>query len=191
MTGTATPIPLPRWRGMLLVLLVGLVLAGIVHILAVLLIPRFADHDAHALLSGRGLEGRAELIDPAQTRLLDRDPAAVVAICAYDLADGPLRIEARRGGLPLAISLHQPGGGVFYAVTDRAAVRGGISFVIVTRAQLNERIAQEDEGEVEREFRVVAPLERGLVVTRVLARRASERQEAEALATATTCVAAE
>jgi uncharacterized membrane protein len=184
-------IPIPRWRAMILVVMMGLVLAGIVHIIVVLLIPRFADNDAYALLAERGRQGQAELVRTTDTRIIAHDPATVISVCAYDLADGPLMVAARRGGLPLAITLHQPGGGVFYAVTDRAAIRGTITFMITTRAQMAERIAQEDEGEVEREFRVLAPATQGLVVTRVLVRRESERQEAEALATATSCTSAD
>lgn len=175
------------WRSLVVVAVLGLVLAGIVHIVTVLLIPRFAEHDAYALLSERGHTGNAEIIRPEDVAIIDRDPASVIAVCGYDLDDGPLRISARRGGLPLAITLHKPGGGIFYAVTDRAAIRGSIEFVVVTRQQMTERIAQEDEGEVDREFRVLAPVRQGLVVTRVLARRSSEQREAETLAAATTC----
>lgn len=187
----AEPVRTSPLRAALLVLLLGLVLAGIVHIVTVLAIPRFAEHDAYTLLSGKGQNGVAELIRPDETHILDHDPAAVIAVCGYDLEEGAVRVSARRGGLPMAITLHRPGGGVFYAVTDRAAIRGAIEFVIVTRPQMSERIAQEDEGEVDREFRVLAPERQGLIVTRVLTRRPSERAEAEALATATACGAAE
>jgi uncharacterized membrane protein len=77
---------------------------------------------------------------------------------------------------------------VFYAVTDRAAVRGSLDLVVMTRAQLDEALAGENEDDPTRDVRIVAPAETGLVVVRVLASRPSQRAEAEAVARAVSCV---
>jgi uncharacterized membrane protein len=168
----------------------GLVLGAIVHLLAVFLIPRLAERDAANLFSELGEEGKADLLDankqPSQA-VIDGDPRTAIAVCAFNLETGPVRVIAKTGLLPLSLSLHKPGGGVLYAITDRAAVRGTLEFVILTAAQLDERLARDDESESVRELRVVSAGEQGIVVARALAKRPSDRAEAEALVKDVAC----
>lgn len=166
----------------------GLVLAGIVHIIAVLMIPGLSDRDAESLYGVLGVEGRAEIISSGTgtTLLREADPAVVVSVCGYDLSEGPLRIVARTGLLPLSLSVHRRGGAL-YAITDRAAVRGVLEFVLLTEAQRDERLAADDEAQTAGELRVVSDTPTGLVVARVLTRRPSDRPEAEAMARAVAC----
>ena len=56
---------------------------------------------------------------------------------------------------------------MFFAVTDRAAVRGELELVVMTRRQLDEALASEDEDEPSRDVRIVAPRGEGLVIVRV------------------------
>lgn len=168
----------------------GLVLGTIVHLVAVFLIPRLAERDAANQFSEMGEEGKADLLDAkkqANQAVIDGDPRTAIAACGYNLETGPVRVVARAGLLPLSLSLHKPGGGVLYAITDRAAVRGTLEFVILTAAQLDERLARDDESESVRELRVVSPSEQGIVVARALAKRASDRAEAEALVKDVAC----
>jgi uncharacterized membrane protein len=181
----------PIWKQGFYAVLCGLVLAGIVHVVTVLAIPHFAQRDAVDVFGSKGANGTAELISSRQDGLVDADPATAIAVCGYDLSDGPFRVSARTGTLPLSLSLHRPGGGIIYALTDRAAIRGVIEFVILTPAQLDERIAQEDDGDSSRELRVVSAADHGIVVVRALKRRPSDKQEAEALVSTTQCGAAE
>lgn len=177
-------------RRFALATLAGLVLAGIVHIVTVLLIPQLSDQDAVTAYATLGTGGKAELIPsgtPYLPDLRDADPATVTAVCAYDLSAGPLRVVARTGSLPLGLSLHRRGGGVVYAITDRAAIRGTLEFVVMTEAQHDEKLAEDEEGETNRELRVVSDTAQGLVVARVLTERPSDRSEAEALATGVAC----
>jgi uncharacterized membrane protein len=173
-----------------LLTLAGLVMAGIVHIAVILLIPVFAEQDAATAYARLGLNGKAELVTPPAPGLpavRDGDPNSVAAICSYDLAAGPMRIVARTGSLPLGISVHRRGGGVVYAITDRAAIRGVLEFLVMTEAQLDERLAQDEEGETSRELRVVSPSQQGLIVARVMVRHGFDRGEAQALATSVAC----
>lgn len=173
-----------------LLTLAGLFLAGIVHIVTVLRIPALATHDAATVYAALGANGRAELVTPPPAGLpaiLDGDPTSVAAVCSYDLSAGPLRVIAHTGSLPLGLTVHRRGGGVAYAITDRAAIRGVLEFVVMTREQLDERLANDEEGETSRELRVVSPSPQGLVVARVVVRRAFDRSEAEAQATGVAC----
>jgi uncharacterized membrane protein len=169
----------------------GLVLAGIVHIVTILLIPPLSQSDAAHAYAALGAGGQAELVRAGDPRGLplprEDDPATVTAICSYDLAAGPMRVIARAGTLPLALTLHRQGGGTLYAITDRAAIRGVVEFLVMTQEQRDERAARDEEGEVSRELRVVSDSERGLIVVRVLARLPSDRADAEALASGVAC----
>ncbi|MBN9450761.1 MAG: hypothetical protein J0I42_02315 [Bosea sp.] len=172
--------------------LAGLVLAAIVHIITILAIPALSQRDAAHAYRELGTEGHAEPIPaPGNIRglpaLREADPNVVTAICSYDLSAGPMRIVARTGSLPLGLTLHRQGGGVLYAITDRAAIRGTLEFLVMTEAQRDERIAADEEGETSRELRIVSDTEQGLIVARVLLRLPSDRADAEALATGVAC----
>jgi len=172
--------------------LAGLILAAIVHIVTVLAIPALSRHDAAHAYRELGNDGHAEPVPwPGNARglpvLREADPNVVTAICNYDLSAGPMRIAARTGSLPLGLTLHRRGGGVLYAITDRAAIRGTLEFLVMTEAQRDERIAADEEGETSRELRIVSDTEQGLIVARVLQRLPSDRADAEALATGVAC----
>lgn len=167
-----------------------LLLAGIAHLLAVLILPWFAQRDAFARLRTTVTAERAEIIaEPGagQTWLPSPDPAVAVAACAYNLADGPLRVTAKTRGLYQSVSFHRRGGSVFYALTDRAAVRGALDLVVLTRPQLDEILAREDEDDPSRDVRIEAPHAQGFVVVRVLAPFPSQRREAREIASLVTC----
>ena len=177
-------------RRLLLATAAGLVLAGIVHIVTILLIPMLSTSDAAHAYRALGTGGRAELVASAERSLplpREADSATVTAICSYDLTGGPMRVVARAGMLPLGLTLHRRGGGVLYAITDRAAIRGVVEFVVMTEEQRDERIARDEEGEAARELRVVSDTDQGLIVARVLMRQPSDRADAEALASGVAC----
>lgn len=181
-------------RGWLLATLAGLVLAGIVHIVTILLIPRLSESDAASAYLLLGATGRTELVTgPGRglAELRDADPAVATAACSYDLSGGPMRIVARTGPVPLGLTLHRRGGGVLYAVTDRAAIRGVIEFILLTEEQLAERLTRDGDGQAVRELRIVSDTLEGLVVARALAQRPSDRADAEALAASVECGLAE
>lgn len=180
-----------RFGRVLLATIAGLVLAGIVHIVTILLIPPLSESDAAHAYAALGGGGQAELVKAGDPRGLplphETDPATATAVCAYDLATGPMRVVARTGALPLAVTLHRQGGGTIYAITDRAAIRGVVEFVVMTEEQRDERAARDEEGESARELRVVSDSARGLIVARALARLPSDRADAEALASGVAC----
>ncbi|MCO5092428.1 hypothetical protein [Bosea sp. (in: a-proteobacteria)] len=188
--------PLAGWRARLgagfarfaMTTLAGLMLAGIVHIVTILAIPALSRNDAANAYRELGGEGHAEaLAAPGLPALREADPDIVTAVCGYDLSAGPVRVVALTGTLPLGLTLHRQGGGVLYAITDRAAIRGRLEFLVMTEDQRDERIAADEEGETSRELRVVSDTGRGLIVARVLTRLPSDRADAEALATGVAC----
>lgn len=184
----------PRGR-FLLATLSGLVLAGLVHVGTVLLIPGLSETDA--LSRGQSSEtldhampvytlSTGDTPSPAEAWLPIPDPAVAVGLCAYDLADGPMRVSARTGPLMLSLAVHGRRG-AFYAVTDQAAVRGALDLVVLTRAQYDEALADADDNEVSHDVRIVAPERRGYVVVRVIAALPSQRSAANAAVQAVSC----
>lgn len=171
----------------------GLVIAGLVHAATVLAIPRFAEGDAFSRAQAsetldhplriHGLTGDAP---PPESWLPNPDPAVSVGVCSYDLDDGPMRVSAQAGSLMLSVSVHTRRG-AFYALTDQAAVRGGLDLVVMTRAQYDEALANDVAGEVTRDVRIVAPARRGFAVVRVIAALPSQRAAADAAVQAVGC----
>jgi uncharacterized membrane protein len=166
--------------------LCGLVLGAIGHLLGILILPALSEQDAFSRLRSTMTSETAVIVDPSGWLPLP-DPALVVAACAYDLADGPVRIASQVTAPFQSISLHARAGGVYFAVTDRAAVRGALDLVVMTRAQLDEALAAEDESDPSRDVRIVSPTAEGLIVVRVLAPFPSQRAEAEAAARSVGC----
>ncbi len=174
----------------LLATLCGLVLAGVAHIVIVLAAPRFAERDSFTRLRDTMALDRAQIVAApgmAPSWLPHPDPSMALAACAFDLREGPVRVSARTRASFESISLHLKGGGVFFAVTDRAAVRGELEIVVMTRRQLDEALAEEDEDEPSRDVRIVAPRQEGLIVVRAAAPFPSQRREAEEAAKAVSC----
>jgi uncharacterized membrane protein len=174
----------------LLATLCGLVLGAGVHIAIVLLLPRFAEQDAFSRLRGTMESETAVMVSGtggAETWMPFADPAVAVAACAYDLEDGPVRISAKAGALFQSLSFHSRAGGVYFALTDRAAVRGDLEAVIMTRRQLDEALAAEDEEDPTRDVRIVAPQREGLVIVRVVAPAPSFRPQADEAAKSVLC----
>ncbi|MDJ1159043.1 hypothetical protein QNA08_12430 [Chelatococcus sp. SYSU_G07232] len=169
---------------------VGLVLGAIVHLAAVFGIPELGDRDAYSRFSPLSRESAAHLLtdaDRAGAAPALRDPAVATSVCAFDLAEGPVHVGVSVPGGFASVSVHRPGGGVIYAVTDRAAQRGAIDITLMTQDQLDEILAEDETGEPTQDLRVVSPVTRGLVVVRALAALPSLRERAEGIASTATC----
>lgn len=144
----------------LLATICAFVLAGIVHLATVLAIPHLAEKDAFSRLRATLSTDRSEIVaapGDQGTWLPYPDPGVALSTCAYTLDEGPVRVSARTGALFQSLSLHARTGGVFFAITDRAAIRGALDLVVMTRRQLDEALASEDPDEPSRDVRIVSP----------------------------------
>src|SRR5579863_2378392 len=122
-------------------------IAALVHIAAILMIPLYATRDAFARLTPLGpVNATIALEQPGpRARLLPfRDPAVASAFCRFDLTNGPLRVKAPADGSAfVSLSFHTRRGGIFYAITDRAAAHGGLEALVVTETQLRALTARD------------------------------------------------
>lgn len=170
-----------------------LLVAGIVHIVSVLLMPAVAPRDAYArlLAATKGAPANTLFIlpptKPGAEPLPFEDPAFAEAVCLYDLSKGLLRVATDAEGEDyLALSFHARAGRIFHAITDRAAIKGKIDVVIGDARQIDALQAASEEAPPQ-EVRLVAPTKRGFVLVRSLARRPSDRARARARLDAVTC----
>ena len=179
------------------VAIVGLV-AGLTHLVAILMLPTVATRDAFDLLAARGprqtgtsRDGMALLAParPGDTLIPFRDPAAVQGLCFFDLGKAPLRVRTKVGeGRLLSLSFRTHDGRVFYSRTDRAALRGSIDIRVVTPAQLETVVDGDDEDAgLPEELRLKAPAPTGLVIATALVARPGDRADAEARIKAIEC----
>ena len=158
--------------------------AGLVHIVAILIVPLYASNDAFARLSSLGPVNRTIALAQAgpNSRLVPfGDPAVAGAFCRYDLRDGPLRVRAPAAHYEYSsMSFHTNHGGIFYALTDRASTQGEFNALVVTDDQLRAITARESEDEPSQELRIVSPTNEGFVMMRSFSEAPSLFAEAQA-----------
>jgi uncharacterized membrane protein len=160
--------------------LCAVVLGAIAHLAAILVMPWTSErHAAERLLMTTSAESAQLIAGPGvETWLPLPDPAVAVAACAYDLGEGPFRFTASASGLMKSVAFHSRGAGIFFAVTDRAAIGGMLDIVVMTQAQRDLFDALHDNAEDRSVLRVVAPEGEGFAVVRVLASLPSLTQRA-------------
>ena len=168
------------------------VVAGLTHLISLLLVPIVAERDAFARIAALTPQPFQTIALPTaspQTRAFPyADPAVAAAVCRYDLTDGPVRARAplSRPGFA-SLSFHSRRGAIFYALTDRAAAKGEMDALIVTADQGRVLAAHDDEDNPTDDLRVVSPTKQGFVMLRALSRSPDDLPSAEEEAAAMTC----
>ncbi|MGL5733288.1 MAG: hypothetical protein ACRCYS_00360 [Beijerinckiaceae bacterium] len=106
------------------------------------------------------------------------DPASVVSVCPFDLANHPIRVRAQTGNELLTMSFHSYDGRVFYALSDKAAQKGAIEIILMNRRQLDVALNLDVEDEAVTDVRLLSPVQKGFIVVRVLSLLPGERPAA-------------
>jgi uncharacterized membrane protein len=167
------------------------VIAALTHLIVLLIIPAFAEHDAYARVETMGAPFKTVALPPASPKARDfpyADPAISAAVCLFDLSAGPVRARAPLGRAGFAsLSFNSRRGVVFYALTDRAANKGRMDALIVTADQLRTLAAHDDEDNPSEDLRIVSPTAKGFVVARVLSESSDVFGQAAAQASSMTC----
>jgi uncharacterized membrane protein len=170
-----------------LVIVAGLCLGVLVHIVTIFAIPRLATHNAYARFGPP--TAQSTLLYPAQTgraELPEPDPAVAVAVCTFDVTNGPVIVRANVEPGFASLSVHGRRGHVYYAVTDEAAVRGQISLTLMTQAYFDDYVSGTEEASADT-LRFITPATKGLVVMRALAAFPSQMPGAERAASSLSC----
>jgi uncharacterized membrane protein len=157
--------------GWVLWLLSGALLGGIVHLIAVLVLPTTATQDAYSrLVAIAPLNTVAAVPQPTpQNEVLPfMDPAFVSAVCRYDLSDGPIKLTVPVSPAYTSVSFYTRWGVAYYAINDRAAGRRLIELELMTATQRSGLPEDEDVTAADRLI-VESPTDTGLILLRALA----------------------
>ena len=157
-----------RW---LLLALGGVVLGGIVHLATIIILPRTATQDAYSRLA-RSAPVDAVTPVPAPTPqaapMPFMDPAFALAVCRYDLSQGPLKLSVPVSPAYTSVSFYTRYDVAYYAINDRAAGRRVIELELMTTDQHNQMPEDEDVTAADRLI-VESPTLTGLIAIRALA----------------------
>jgi uncharacterized membrane protein len=157
-----------RW---LLCILGGVLLGGIVHLATVLAMPRAASQDAYSRLTTLTPVNRVVPlpVSTAQHAVLPfMDPAFAVAVCRYDLAAGPIKLNAPVSEAYTSVTFYTRDSVAYYAINDRAAGRRAIELDLMTSAQ-HAQVPEEEDVTAADRLIIDSPSTTGLIVLRALA----------------------
>ncbi|MEW6451197.1 MAG: DUF1254 domain-containing protein [Pseudomonadota bacterium] len=157
-----------RW---FLWVLAGAILGGIVHLVAVLLLPRTATQDAYSRITPVTAVNTVTAMPaptPQDAVIPFMDPAFAAAVCRYDLSKGPIKLAAPVSPAYTSVSFYTRRGVAYYAINDRAAGRRVIELDLMTSAQRAQMPEEEDVTAADRLI-VESPTPTGLIVIRALA----------------------
>ncbi|WP_022719923.1 DUF1254 domain-containing protein [Rhodopseudomonas sp. B29] len=170
-------------------IIAGLVLGGIVHLVSVLALPRIAGQDAYARLAPiTRVNAVTELppITPDKSPLPFLDPAFAMAVCRYDLSNGPIKLTVPVSQAYTAVSFYTRHEVAYYAINDRSAGRKVIELDLMTAAQHAEMPEEEDVTAADRLI-IDSPTPTGLIVMKALASEPGLMPQARAAMQAATC----
>ena len=150
-------------------LLLCLVLAGLIHIAAVLALPALAPKNAWARLVPLG-EPNAMILLPAASPgnqvMPMMGPDIRYAMCRFDLKHGPVRIRA---GVPndlWLIALYTPDGDNFYTVQGADMRRAQIDLIVAKEDQEVAEAGVDAPEEAEDVVVVKSPVDEGVAMIR-------------------------
>jgi uncharacterized membrane protein len=155
---------------LLLWLLGGALLGGIVHLASVLMLPSLASGDAYTRLATLAPVNTVTQVPPSApgpTLMPFMDPAFTMAVCRYDLSDGPLAFSVPVSPAYTAVTFYTRTNVAFYAINDRAAGRRAIELELMTTEQRDELPGDEDVTAADRLI-VESPTSTGLILIKAL-----------------------
>jgi uncharacterized membrane protein len=173
-----------------------------VHLIAILTLPTLAPGSAYRKFALPLALGQKQLLErptPGGAGPSFADPFAALAVCRFDLTQGPLRARASADGdHPLSVSARLADGTIIYSSGDRETPNGRFNILIVTQAQADAQDAarekaeqnnapDESAGATEDELRLISPGKTGFVVFRALSLREGDYQAAAAQRASVEC----
>lgn len=155
----------------LLFILGGLLLGGIIHVAIVLLVPLYAPNDAWAQMTRFGPDEQFHILplpEAGAEPLTSLDPRMVQAVCRFNLADGPVRIQADLPDEFWSAAVFDRRGRNIYSLNDRAAERSRLDLAILTPVQMAQ-LRQDPPASLETAIVLELPIDSGFVLLRAFA----------------------
>ena len=175
---------------LLLWLLGGVLLGGIVHLTTVLWLPDLATQDAYSRLEPVAPVNAVSAVPaptPDKSVVPFLDPAFAMAVCRYDLGNGPLKFSVPVSPAYTSVSFYTRNDVAYYAINDRAAGRRVIELELMTTEQRGELPGDEEVTAADRLI-VESPTLTGLIVIKALAAEPGLMPAAQTALTAAKCV---
>jgi uncharacterized membrane protein len=155
-------------RNLLHALILGLLGAGIVHIVVLFLVPEFSERDAWSRLAMASDLYKMTRLDAeagGAPVVKSVDPLFYAAACRFDLSDGLVRIRAP-GDVPFwSASVYDRGGHNIYSFNDHNANGEKLDAVVLTPAQMID-VRRDLPEDLQGAIFVEAPIEEGIFVVR-------------------------
>jgi uncharacterized membrane protein len=170
-------------------IIAGVLLGLIVHLVAVLALPRLATQDAYSRLTPMtrlNAVTQLPVADPANAAMPFMDPAFAIAICRYDLSAGPIKLAVPVSQAYTSVSFYTRNEVAYYAINDRSAGRKVIELDLMTEAQHAELPEEEDVTSADRLI-IDSPTVTGLIVMKALAAEPGLMPQAQASLAASRC----
>jgi uncharacterized membrane protein len=170
-------------------IIAGVLLGLIVHLVAVLALPRIATQDAYSRLTPMtklNAVTQLGLAEPASAPMPFMDPAFAVAICRYDLSGGPIKLAVPVSQAYTSVSFYTRNEVAYYAINDRSAGRKVIELDLMTEAQHADLPEEEDVTSADRLI-IDSPTETGLIVMKAFAPEPGLMPQAQASLAASRC----
>ena len=167
----------------------GLVMGGIVHLAAIMVLPRTATKDAYARLAALGpVNGFAVLPAPTPqaSSVPFMDPAFATAVCRYDLGKGPVKLTVPVSQAYTSVTFYTRYDVAYYAINDRAAGRRSIELDLMTTKQRQD-LPEDEEITAADRLIVESPSATGLIVARAFSPEPSLLPAATATLAAAQC----
>ncbi|MCP4615882.1 MAG: DUF1254 domain-containing protein [Bradyrhizobium sp.] len=170
-------------------IIAGVLLGGIVHLVAVLALPRIATQDAYSRLTPTtklNAVTQLPIADPTNAPMPFMDPAFAIAICRYDLSGGPIKLAVPVSQAYTSVSFYTRNEVAYYAINDRSAGRKVIELDLMTEAQHSDLPEEEDVTSADRLI-IDSPTETGLIVMKAFAPEPGLMPQAQASLAASRC----
>ena len=195
MSGNSLPISLGerlfvgarRWAYQAALVMIG---AGIIHIIAVLLVPFHAEKDAWSRLKNQAGSFQFKVLDTRSTGnefVSGLDPLFVHAACRVETTGEPVEVAFCGPRQILVGGDLQSLNGVVFSVNDRTVEQSEARFLIVTATQ-NSRIREADPLAYEENIIVETDQKQLIVVLRVYAPSELDRTRVADMVAGATCL---
>ena len=174
---------------LLLAILAGILLGGVVHLVSVLALPLIANADAYSRLKPLARVNAVVQLAPAapNDRLMPyMDPAFAVAVCRYNLSNGPIKLKVPVSQDYTSVSFYTRSDLAYYAINDRSAGKQVIVLDLMTEAQ-HDAMPQDENITAADRLIVDSPTETGLIVMKALAPEPGLMAQARASLKGATC----
>lgn len=146
----------------------SLILAGIIHIIIILLIPSLGSRDAAKQIANKlDTHKFYSIVDENQLGISNKDPFLKLSVCKFDLLNTAIQIIGPKTKTFWSASVFDEKGRVIYSMNDRTAIKNQLNMIIVNPIQMAD-IRQTQPEEIETSILVESQNMKGFVLLRAL-----------------------